>query len=197
MKVIPLQNRDWKMINHDSLTNNLSWRDIQKKYKLSSKGLSKAKKLGLFKSLSHADAMKVRPRILNPTFIRTKQWKERMSVIKKKFHSEHPNYQSGWNGKAQRSHPCEAVKSMLRKNGIDFIEEFQALRPIRFYAIDIAFPNKKIGIEINGNHHYGIDQELKPYYQERHNLLVSHGWTIHEVHYKKAYDFNYILSLTH
>ena len=48
--------------------------------------------------------------------------------------------------------------------------------------IDIAFPDIKLGIEINGNQHYNSDGTLKDYYQERHNLIEEAGWKLLEVH---------------
>ena len=53
--------------------------------------------------------------------------------------------------------------------------------------MDIAIPEKKIVIEVNGNQHYDSDGSLKPYYQERHDLIENVGWNVMEVHYKDCY----------
>lgn len=83
-----------------------------------------------------------------------------------------------------RSVPCELLKEWLRNEGIQFVEEFQPLRHRgRYFSIDIAFPDRKIGIEVNGNQHYESDGRLRPRYQERHDLIVKEGWILHEWHY--------------
>ena len=61
------------------------------------------------------------------------------------------------------------------------------LYPDRYFSIDIAFPDKKIGIEINGNQHYDSSGELKKYYRERHNLIEEKGWKLLEFHFKEIY----------
>jgi very-short-patch-repair endonuclease len=88
-----------------------------------------------------------------------------------------------------KSIPCEKWKNYLKSQGIKFVEEFQPLRDLgRFFSIDIAFPDKKIGIEINGGQHYDTHGALKPYYQSRHDLIEGTGWTIYEIPYHIAFD---------
>ena len=69
---------------------------------------------------------------------------------------------------------------------MDFVEEYQPLKK-RFFAIDISFPDKKLGIEVNGNQHYNSDKTLKKYYQDRHDLIVESGWTLIEIPYLEAF----------
>ena len=77
--------------------------------------------------------------------------------------------------------PCENFKSFLRNKGIDFVSEFTPLLD-RNYSIDIAFPDIKIGIEINGNQHYQ-ENKLSEYYQERHDAIEASGWKLYEFRY--------------
>lgn len=65
----------------------------------------------------------------------------------------------------------------------------------RAFSIDIAFPDIKIGIEVNGNQHYNNDGSLKQYYQQRHDLIVDAGWTLIELHYLSCYDTDVIDNL--
>lgn len=100
----------------------------------------------------------------------------------------------------QPSKPCEHLKTLLRNKNITFEEEYTDSNWKHSYSLDIAFLEKKIAIEVNGNQHYKEGQhfqngELKEYYQNRHNYLISEGWTIYEVHYLKCYDENFILRL--
>lgn len=85
------------------------------------------------------------------------------------------------------SEPCQNLKYALANAGIDFIAEYAPL-PDRFFAIDIAFPAVKIGIEVNGEQHYNRDGSLKKYYQDRHNLIEATGWKIFEIHYHACYN---------
>ena len=87
-----------------------------------------------------------------------------------------------------KSKPCGKVKEYLDSKNIKYVEEWQPLSD-RFFSIDIAFPDIKLGIEINGNQHYNADGTLSQYYQERHDLIVESGWTLIEVHYSSCFNF--------
>lgn len=92
-----------------------------------------------------------------------------------------------------KSKPCEVFKNILRENNISFLEEYNPIDSNN-YSIDIAFPNEKIGVEINGNQHYNSDKTLKEYYQKRHNLIESHGWKLFQIHYSLVYREDFILN---
>ena len=96
-----------------------------------------------------------------------------------------------------KSEPCELIKQHLLNRNISFVPEFSPL-DTRNFSIDIAFPDKKIGIEINGNQHYTREGNLTKYYQDRHNLITEAGWNLIELHYSVAYnldEFDNILNL--
>jgi very-short-patch-repair endonuclease len=86
-----------------------------------------------------------------------------------------------------KSEPCERVKKFLIEQQILFVEEWSPLES-RHYSIDIAFPDIKLGIEINGNQHYNRDGTLKEYYQNRHNEIVDAGWKLIELHYSSCFN---------
>lgn len=65
----------------------------------------------------------------------------------------------------------------------------------RHYSIDIAFPDIKLGIEINGNQHYDRKGNLLPYYQERHDLITQAGWKLIELHYSIAWKLDKIFDI--
>ena len=92
-----------------------------------------------------------------------------------------------WSISHRISAPCEKLKEKLRKENIIFYEEYMPLND-RLFCIDIAFPQYKIGIEINGNQHYNPDKTLKPYYQERHDLIEKNGWKLFEFYYLWAFE---------
>lgn len=95
--------------------------------------------------------------------------------------------------------PCENLKQYLKNKGINFVEEYEPFDDIN-YCVDIAWPDEKIAIEVNGNQHYNKDGSLSKYYQKRHKLFEERGWKIFEIHYTKCYniqinDFRDILNL--
>jgi len=121
----------------------------------------------------------------------TEETKNKIRASRIKYFQENPD-KHPWKRKDKfNSIPCEFFKNKLRDARLDFKEEFQPLAD-RFFSIDIAFPNKLLGIEINGNQHYKTDGTLKAYYQERHNLIMSNGWKLLEVHYARVYDNDFI-----
>ena len=87
------------------------------------------------------------------------------------------------------SEPCENLKQYLKDKGINFVEEYEPFNDVN-YCVDIAWPDEKIAIEINGNQHYNRDGSLCKYYQERHNLFENRGWKVFEIHYSKCFDIN-------
>lgn len=107
--------------------------------------------------------------------------KNRMEYLEK-----NPDKHPWKNNSKFTSEPCELLKKKLKEAGLDFIEEYQPLSN-RFFALDISFPDKKIGIEVNGNQHYNPDKTLKKYYQDRHNLIIESGWTLIELPYIEVF----------
>lgn len=97
--------------------------------------------------------------------------KNKISESRKKFLKENPDKHPWKNNSKFKSKPCEVLKAKLKENYIEFVSEYTDKVWIHSYAIDIAFPNKKIGIEINGNQHYNKDMSLKPYYKKRQKYL--------------------------
>ena len=120
--------------------------------------------------------------------------KHKLSNITKEWLRSNPD-KHPWKRKDKSiSIPCEVLKEKMRDMNIQFVEELQPLDN-RFFSIDIAFPEKKIGIEVNGNQHYNKDKTLKKYYQERHDLIEEKGWRIIELHYSECYNDNILNNL--
>jgi very-short-patch-repair endonuclease len=118
----------------------------------------------------------------------TDKTKRKLSNIRKEYLK---NNSYNWIIDRNLSIPCEYLKNKLKDNNIIFEEEYKVLKN-RNFKIDIAFPYKKIGIEINGNQHYkkSNDLILDDYYLERHNLIKNNGWKLVELYYKTVYDEN-------
>jgi very-short-patch-repair endonuclease len=118
----------------------------------------------------------------------SEETKKKISIARKLWLAANPEKHPWKNPDKANSPPCENVKRILRLKEIDFLPEFSPGVVGRFFSVDIAFPDRRIIWEINGNQHYEKDGTLKPYYQERHDLLVADGWTVYEILSK--YCFN-------
>lgn len=96
-----------------------------------------------------------------------------------------------WHNKQNRkiSQPCEYFKTILDQNEIKYYPQYQDYNQFKhFYSIDIAFPKSKLAIQINGTQHYDKHGMLSQYYQKRHDVIKSCGWTILQIPYYKVYD---------
>jgi len=161
------------------------WREISKKFEINQEKLAQAQKLGLFISRDKIAAQQ--NSLKKPhTYKHSKESKEKISKARKEYllKTNKPSWKTHDKFKSQ---PCEWLKSELKKRNIKFKEELQPLLHIkRFFSLDIAFPEQKFAIEINGGQHYDTDGNLKPYYQNRHDLISTHGWDIWEVKYHET-----------
>jgi hypothetical protein len=117
----------------------------------------------------------------------TAKTRQLLSSKRKKYLEENPEKHPWKKENKKISVPCNNVKEYLSKSNIQFVEEFTPLLD-RSFSIDIAFPHIKTGIEINGNQHYTASGNLKPYYQERHDLIEKAGWKLIEVHYSQCFS---------
>jgi len=117
----------------------------------------------------------------------TPEFKEKISNGRKNYLKNNLEKHVWKRSKKFTSKPCEDFKDKLKKSKINFVEEFQPLEN-RFYSIDVAFPEIKLGIEINGEQHYNRDKSLKKYYQDRHDLIEKSGWLLIELHYSLVYN---------
>lgn len=120
--------------------------------------------------------------------------KIKMSNTRLKYLKENPD-KHPWKYLSKfTSIPCEHFKELLTNRGIMFDSEYKPLEN-RMFSVDVVILEKKIGIEINGNQHYDYDGNLKPYYQERHNLIVAAGWELLEIPSKKVYNKEFVEEL--
>jgi len=117
----------------------------------------------------------------------TERVRNKISKGRKRFLKENPDKHPWRNKDKFKSEPCKRFKEFLINNDILFIDEWMPLED-KFYSIDIAFPDKMIGIEINGNQHYNVDGSLREYYQNRHDLIESVGWKLYEIHYSRCFS---------
>ncbi len=164
-----------------------TWRDIEERFGIGNSAIQKAFKEGLLVKRSREETFRLRS--LKPAWRHTQESKNKLSLKRKQFLKDNPE-KHHWRSQGKfNSKPCNNVKDFLKSSGISFVEEFDPQIEGRFFSIDIAIPDKMIAIEINGRHHYESNGSLKPYYQERHNLLESAGWKVFEIFYTACFKF--------
>ena len=171
-----------------SYNSGLSWREVSDIHNISVATIFLKVKEGFLKSRNLSEAAKIKRK--NKQYKHTEESKKKISEARKKWLSENPD-KHPWQNKSfvHSSIPCEKFKSFLKEQGIDFIDEYMPLIHIgRFFRIDIAFPDKKIAIEVNGNQHYESNGELKLYYKNRQYLLEEHGWIVYQVHHTCCFN---------
>jgi very-short-patch-repair endonuclease len=164
--------------------NGNSLRDIIKEFNCNWGAITKAKKNGLLKTRNKKESGELSQK-KTPTK-HSEETKEKISKSIKNFYNENPDKFYWRNKNKHISKPCELFKEKLREKNISFLEEYKVLDD-RLFSADIAFPKNKIIIEINGNQHYDREGKLKPYYQERHDLIEKSGWKVYEYHYSICY----------
>ncbi len=163
-----------------------TWNDIHEYFKVSLTNISKASKNGLFKTRKSNETNKLKG-YTGYGKKHTAESKEKIRQARLNYLAKNPD-KASWKTKDKfRSIPCERVKDELKLLNISFVEELMPLiHKQRFYAADIAFPEKMIICEINGSQHYTNEGLLKPYYQERHDLIEAEGWIVYEIPYHVA-----------
>jgi hypothetical protein len=89
----------------------------------------------------------------------------------------------------KESKPESNFRIFAEKINIPLVQYYIPPESNRFFEIDFANLESKIGFEINGNQHYLEDRKtLTPYYQERHDHLTSLRWKILELHYSLCFN---------
>jgi very-short-patch-repair endonuclease len=169
-----------------------TWKEVRDKFTVSFNVMSDASKCGLFRTRTISETSKIRPK----HYKHTPQAKLNMSIGRKKYLKDNPD-KCSWQTKSHHtSIPCEKLKDVLKLNNITFISEYQPLlHKERFFSIDIAFPDKKVGIEVNGRQHYNSDGTLTKYCQDRHDLIEADGWKLYEIPYNAAFNTVEMLKL--
>lgn len=166
----------------------INWREIQK---IHDKGVP-LNKLGLSRTMYK---LGIKEGLLKKNKRRwTEEQKKEISIRRKKWLKENTEKHVWKRNSKFVSAPCEFLKDFLKKSGISFVEE-ASVSEEKNYSVDILISEKNLIIEVNGNQHYDKYGNLKPYYKERHDHIVSLGWKIIEIHYTLAFNGELILNI--
>lgn len=166
---------DWDNIKIDYY-NYKKISEICKKYKIGNKTITNAIK----------NEILIKRKI---TVSFTEEQKEKISKGRSAYLSANPDKHPWRTNNKFISKPCEHLKKYFIEHNILFVSEYNTFENLN-YSIDIALPDKKIGLEINGNQHYTNEGQLKEYYIKRENELRKLGWNIIQIHYLLCYDIN-------
>jgi len=170
-------------------SNGVSLNKLINKYRVSHKLIVRVFKKFNIKVRNNKESMI--GRVGNP---HTEESKKKISIARKKFLSENPEKHPWKLSDKFNSKPCENFKKVIENMGLVYVEEMNVSSD-RNFSIDIAFPQYKIGIEINGNQHYNNDGTLKEYYKERNNYITKLGWRLNEIHYSICFDDDTIIKV--
>ncbi len=177
---------NWTEIQDFYFKNN--WKMTCKKYSICSTCLNEARKLGLFKT-KPKEILRLEATRKSLGRTHTETTRKKLSEYRKKYLEENPSLIWKKNN-VYNSEPNLWIVDRLRESGYSFFLEYKPLlRLKKKYAIDIAFPEQKVGIEINGAQHYKKTGELKEYYQIRHDLIENSGWTLIEIKHSSVKAF--------
>lgn len=168
-----LLKRDWSQIQQDH-DGGMNLGELCKKWSMSYGAIYSALKSGAFVKRKQVH-------------LHSAASKRLLSEKRKLWLHLHPELHPWRRGDKFKSVPCDALKRLLCDEGISFVEEYQPIDG-RYYSIDISFPDKKIGIEVNGQQHYESNGRLKTYYQNRHDEIEAKGWRIIEIHYSVVFN---------
>ena len=168
-----------------------TWEEAAKEFSIHIRTIAKYIKNGFLRKRTKSEATEL-SRKLKP-FKHTKKTKDELSIWRKEYLMKNPD-KIKWPG--IESVPSARFKKILIDNNINFVEEYKVLDN-RYFRIDIAFPDKKIGIEINGEQHYERDGRLKIYYKERHDLIEQVGWKLYEIRYNLVFNKEFIKNILH
>jgi hypothetical protein len=172
-----------KSIIEDYSLKNLTIRNIRRKYGMTYLKLRSLLRFYKIPMRDLSSALKISNKTSRP---HTEESKRKISESRKIYLKSNPDKHPWKSNDKFLSVPCEKLKLILNEMGVNYVPEF----PVegRNFSIDIAIPDKKIAIEINGNQHYNSDGTLKEYYQERNKYLSDAGWYVHELHYSIPYS---------
>ena len=166
--------KDKEKIREDYVINELSLRDICKKYNIKSKSFAEKVLKPVMRSVSEANIVAHRRK--PECFKHTDETKQKIREKRLKYMKEHPE-NTAWRKRNLPSYPERCFIKFLIDFGYDkkyLIEREYSVFP---YYIDFAFVDLKIAVEIDGSQHI-LDEERKKKDIIKNNVLISNGWKV-------------------
>jgi very-short-patch-repair endonuclease len=168
-------------IKVDYIKNELSIRDLEKKYNISNTIIKKILKgyLRSFRESSKLAHIKYPER-----FKHSDESKAKLREIRLKWMKENPE-KTAWR-QSNMSYPEKLFKSKVEELELD--KKYLIIRERSFfpYFIDFAFENEKVAIEIDGKQHE-LPERMESD-QEKDNLLIKDGWRVYRIEAKQILE---------
>lgn len=163
----------------DDYKNELSIRDLEKKYNISSTIIKKVLK-GYLRSFSESGKIrsKVKPRK------HSNESKAKMREARLKWMKDNPE-KTAWR-QANMSYPEKLFKMKVEELELD--KKYLIIRERSFfpYFIDFAFENEKVAIEIDGKQHELTERRESD--REKDDLLIKDGWRVYRIEAKQILE---------
>lgn len=167
-----LTKEDKQSIINDYVVNQLTFREVMKKYNIRSKSYLAKLLDGKTRSISEANKL---AHIKHPeAYLHTEETKAKMREKRLAFMKAHPE-QTAWR-RSNQSYPEQMFEKFLTERG--YADKFLIQREYSFfpYFIDFAFVDLKIAIEIDGSQH--LLPERKERDEKKDLLLQENGWRV-------------------
>lgn len=163
---------DKKLIIDDYVVNQLTFREVMKKYNIRSK--SYLAKLLEGKTRGLGEASKLAHQKHPEAYLHSEETKAKIRAKRLQFMKEHPEA-TAWRQK-NMSYPEEMFLKFLTERG--YADKFLIQREFSVfpYFIDFAFVDLKIAIEIDGSQHLHPDRKEKDDLKDA--LLKENGWRV-------------------
>lgn len=169
--------------NREKCKNRIGNHGKTKGYKGKNK-YTKAKELGLPKPLMSKET---KEKLSNSHKGKKLSQEHKQHVKEGLQHWKETHKEEFLNYSRSKSKSCENFKNYLRQNNIDFIEEYCPYPDERLYSLDIAWPDEKIAVEINGSQHYDNEGNLNESTLNKQKFFENHGWKIIQIYYRWCY----------
>lgn len=165
---------DKEQMIKDYLENNLTIREVAKKYNIKSNSYIQKVLSGHTRNVSQAGliAHKKYPE----RYKHTDETKQKIREHRLRFMKEHPE-ETAWRKRNKPSYPEECFIKFLQERGYDkkfLIEREKSVFP---FFIDFAFVDVKLAVEIDGSQHI-LDDVRKQRDIEKNKVLKSNGWKL-------------------
>lgn len=163
---------DKQSIINDYVVNQLTFREVMKKYNIRSKSYLAKLLDGKTRSISEAGKL---AHIKHPErFKHTEESKAKIREKRLAFMKAHPE-KTAWR-RSNQSYPEKVFEKFLTERG--YADKFLIQREYSFfpYFIDFAFVDLKIAIEIDGSQH--LLPERKERDEKKDSLLQENGWRV-------------------
>ena len=164
-----------KAIQEDYVVNELSIRDIQRKYNIKCKEWIRTKPLkGLLRNYTESNS--IAHKKYPDRYKHSEETKKKMSQKRLEYMKEHPEC-TAWRKRNEPSYPEKMFIEFIEKYEYDKNYLIEREYPVFPFFIDFAFLPIKLAVEIDGSQHER-DKERVLKDEEKNKVLINNGWKV-------------------